>query len=143
MIVSKKAYYGLRAALALAQSNEPLSIHDLAQNEHLPQDYLEKILQGLRKAGIVEAKKGTTGGYFLARKAEDTNVWEILKVLDGPIKTFMPPIKGELPCFIPSHCQTNEIWRTLEMEIEQTLSKITLAHLIPQTTKEIISVTHC
>lgn len=132
MKVSKKAYYGLRAALALAQSSEPLSIRDLAQNEHLPQDYLEKILQELRKAGIVEAKKGTTGGYFLARKAEDTNVWEILKILDGPIRAFMPPVKGELPCFLPSHCQTSEVWRTLESEIEKSLSHITLASLIPK-----------
>lgn len=134
MKVSKKAYYGLRATLALAQAEKPLSIHALAEAEHLPEDYLEKILQSLRKAGLVEAKKGTTGGYSLAKPADTINMWGILLVLDGPIKTFVPPIKGTLPCFQPSHCQTNEVWRRLETEIEASLSRVTLASLIPRNT---------
>jgi len=126
MKVSKKAYYGLRAVLALAQSDRPLSIHAIAESEHLPEDYLEKILQTLRRAGLVEAKKGTSGGYSLIRPAKDMNVWEILGELDGPMKTFMPPVKGELPCLQVSHCQSNQVWRTLEQEIEKTLTNITL-----------------
>lgn len=132
MKVSKKAYYGLRAVLALAQSEKPLSIHSLAETEHLPEDYLEKILQHLRRAGMVEATKGTSGGYTLARPKEEVNVWEVLRELDGPIKTFAAPIKGTLPCLQPSHCQTNEVWRKLETEIESTLSHITLGSLIPE-----------
>lgn len=132
MKVSKKAYYGLRAVLALAQAQKPLSIHALAETEHLPEDYLEKILQILRRAGLVEAKKGTTGGYSLTRPPQEVTAWQILSELDGPIKTFTPPIKGTLPCLQPSHCQTNEVWRTLETEIEHTLSRITLQSLIPE-----------
>ena len=132
MKVSKKAYYGLRAVLALAQSEKPLSIHSLAETEHLPEDYLEKILQHLRRAGMVEATKGTSGGYALARPKEEVNVWEVLRELDGPLRTFAAPIKGTLPCLQPSHCQTNEVWRKLETEIESTLSHITLSSLIPE-----------
>lgn len=132
MKISRKTYYGLRAALTLAQSKEALSIHTIAEAEHLPEDYLEKILQNLRKAGIVEAKKGISGGYILARKARKITVWDILSVLDGPIKTFSTPTKGSLPCLQVSHCQTNEVWRTLENEIEKTLSKITLHQLVHQ-----------
>lgn len=134
MKVSKKSYYGLRAVLALAQADKPLSIHTLAEAEHLPEGYLEKILQGLRKEGLVEAKKGTAGGYSLARTKESINVWEVLRILDGPMKPFMPPIKGELPCFQPSHCQTNEVWRKLESEIETSLSRMTLSSLLPNHT---------
>jgi len=134
MKVSKKAYYGLRAILALAQAEKPLSTHALAQAEHLPEDYLEKIVQQLRRAGLVEAKKGVSGGYSLAKPAETTTVWEILRELDGPLQIFLPPVKGTLPCLQPSHCQTNEVWRKLETEIEDSLSKITLASLIPQHT---------
>lgn len=132
MKVSKKAYYGLRAVLALAQTGKALSIHSLAEAEHLPEDYLEKILQELRRAGIVEAKKGTAGGYSLTRSAKNLNVWDILRELDGPIKTFMPPVKGALPCLQVSHCQSNEVWRTLEKKIEETLSDISIESLISQ-----------
>lgn len=131
MKVSKKAYYGLRAVLALAQSDKPLSIHSVAETEHLPEEYLEKIVQQLRRVGLVEAKKGTGGGYSLTKPAKTTTVWEILKELDGPLQIFLPP-KGTLPCLQPSHCQTNEVWRKLEFEIESSLSKITLASLVPK-----------
>ncbi len=130
MKVSKKAYYGLRAVLTLAQAKEPLSIHTIAETEHLPEDYLEKILQTLRRGGIVEAKKGTTGGYILAKPIEKLSTWDILRVLDGPIKMFVPPVKGELPCLQVSHCQTNQVWRVLEEKIEQTLSNITLQSIL-------------
>lgn len=129
MKVSKKAYYGLRATIALAQAKKALSIHALAESEHLPEDYLEKILQALRKGGIVEATKGVAGGYMLARSATETSAWDILRVLDGPIEMFFPPVKGTLPCLQVSHCQTNQVWRTLEEKIEETLSDISLERL--------------
>ncbi len=129
MKVSKKAYYGLRAAIALAQSAHGFSIHALAESEHLPEDYLEKILQALRKAGLVEATKGVAGGYTLARPAKDMSAWDILRVLDGPIEMFSPPVTGSLPCLQVSHCQSNQVWRTLEEKIEQTLSEISLEHI--------------
>lgn len=136
MKISKKAYYGLRAAIALAQSETALSIHALAQTEHLPEDYLEKILQILRRSGIVEARKGTDGGYLLARPARKISVWDILRELDGPMKTFALPSPpaggGSLPCFQVSHCQSNQVWRTLEEKIEKTLSGITLETLTKQ-----------
>lgn len=130
MKVSKKAYYGLRAVLALAQVGKPLSIHALAKLEHLPENYLEKILQSLRRADLVIAQKGVAGGYTLARPAKEISVWNILRELDGPIKTFSTPVKGSLPCLQVSHCQTNEVWRTLEKQIEMTLSHITIEQLI-------------
>lgn len=135
MKVSKKAYYGLRAVLTLAQAKKPLSIHTIAETEHLPEDYLEKILQTLRRGKIVEAKKGTTGGYVLVRPIETITTWDILKILDGPIEMFMPPMKGELPCLQVSHCQTNQVWRVLEEKIEQTLSDITLDTILHSSSK--------
>lgn len=133
MKISKKAYYGLRAVIALGNTTTPISIHALAKAEHLPEDYLEKILQHLRRAAIVNARKGAEGGYLLARPANQISVWEILRELDGPIKTFTAPIKGTLPCLQGGHCQANEVWRTLETAIEKTLSQITLDTLIPHT----------
>lgn len=132
MKISRKSYYGMRAILTLAQADKPLSIHTLAETEHLPESYLEKILQCLRKGGLVEAKKGIEGGYFLSRPKESITVWEILQLLDGPAKPFLPPLKGTLPCLQPSHCQTNEVWRRLEQEIETSLGSITLGSLIPK-----------
>lgn len=131
MKISKKAYYGMRAAIRLASTEYPVSVHDLAMTERLPEDFLEKILQKLKKSGIVVAKKGAEGGYSLAQPACEVSAWDVLSALDSPFPRINPPTpKGVLPCSIPSHCQTNEIWRILETKMEKTLSDITLDSLI-------------
>lgn len=127
MKLSKKAYYGLRATLALLAAEKPLSIHVLAQSEGIPEDYLEKILQTLRRAGVVTATRGTAGGYQLAKT--DLNAWEVITALEGPLKVYAPATKGTLPCFQITHCQTNSVFRTLEESIGTTLKNIPLNSL--------------
>ncbi len=127
MKLSKKAYYGLRAALALSKAREPLSIHVLAETEGIPEDYLEKILQTLRKKGVVTAKRGTAGGYLLS--SSSTSAWDVVSALEGPLKVYAPAAKGVLPCFQITHCQTNSVFRILEENLERTLKNIPLTSL--------------
>lgn len=128
MKLSKKAYYGLRAALALSSAEKPLSIHVLAEKEGIPEDYLEKILQTLRKQGVVTAKRGTTGGYQLAHS--DISAWDVVTALEGPLKVYASSVKGALPCFQVTHCQTNSVFRSLEENLETTLKNISLKSLL-------------
>ena len=73
----------------------------------------------------MESTKGSDGGYAIADR--NTSAWDILRILDGPVKTFSPPLgKGTLPCDFPSHCRTNEALRKLEEAVKRTLSDITL-----------------
>lgn len=132
MKVSKKAYYGLRAIIALAHTKKPLSIHEIAVLEALPEDYLEKILQILRREGMVSAKKGTAGGYTLAQPIDKITTWDIIRILDGPIKMYSPKTGNALPCEQVSHCQTNLVIRSLETAIEKTLSHMTIKQLTQQ-----------
>lgn len=130
MKLSRKTYYGLRACLALAQTKDFLSIQALSEQENIPFGYLEKILQTLRKKGVVEAKKGTTGGYSLTSTPAHTSVWAIIEALEGPLKTFPAAEDGKLLCLHVSHCQTNEVLRTLDKAIENSLSHISLTNLL-------------
>ncbi|MCW1888092.1 MAG: Rrf2 family transcriptional regulator [Candidatus Moranbacteria bacterium] len=130
MKISKKAYYGLRASLALLETKKPLSIHVLAEKEGIPEDYLEKILQALRRQNLLEAERGTKGGYRI--KKNNLSAWDIISTLDGPLKLYPSLIKGSLPCFQPTHCQTNTIFRELEENLELTLKNIHLTSLINQ-----------
>jgi Rrf2 family protein len=133
MKLSKKAYYGLRASLALVSTKEPLSIHVLAKQEHIPEDYLEKILQELRRRGVVTAKRGTAGGYTLTKS--DLSAWDVVSALDGPLTMYAPTIKGALPCFQETHCQANALFRALEDSLEETLKDIPLSSLARVNTK--------
>lgn len=132
MKISKKAYYGLRALVGIAHFGE-ISAHALAIEENLPEDYLQKILQQLKRAGVISSEKGSAGGYSLAKNAKDISVWEIISTLDGEIVPFAPPkMTSSSPYPKLTHCQTNQVWRVLSQEIESVLSRITLAQLLSQ-----------
>lgn len=135
MKISKKAYYGLRAVVGIAHFGE-ISAHALAIEENLPEDYLQKILQQLKKAGVISSEKGATGGYSLARNEKDISVWEILTILDGGITPFAPPkMTSVSPYPKLTHCQTNLAWRKLGETIQNTLSAMSISDLITPPTK--------
>jgi Rrf2 family cysteine metabolism transcriptional repressor len=130
MKISKKAYYGLRAMVSLAKDPQVRSIHALAEEEGLPEDYLEKILQELRRAGLVEATKGQQGGYGLAIGPDLVTANHILRVLDGPLVPFpCSSSEGQGLCSHESGCATSNVWKKLNMALEDTLDSITLADL--------------
>lgn len=132
MRVSKKAYYGLRAIAALSEHGGEYSVHELARTEEMPEDYLHKILQSLRRANLVISEKGQSGGYSLARDITDISVWDVVMALDGGFKNFSPPkLSRTSPYPKLSHCQTNQVWKALEQSIKETLTKITLEQLLP------------
>jgi Rrf2 family protein len=130
MKISKKAYYGLRAMVYLARTQNICSIHTLAKEENLPEEYLEKIAQKLRRAGLIESVKGQSGGYQLALKPSLITANHILKTLDGSLVPFpcSSGVAGE-NCSQESRCATSNVWKKLSLALEDTLDAITLADL--------------
>ena len=76
MILSKKTRYAIVALTRLAREfgNGPIQIREIAQDEKIPQRFLENILLELRKLGILGSKLGKEGGYFLLKKPDDVNL---------------------------------------------------------------------
>ena len=84
--ISAKTDYAIRALLALADSpGGPVSVEALASAQQLPRKFLEAILSDLRRAGIVASQRGATGGYTLARPADQISLGEVFRVVDGPL----------------------------------------------------------
>jgi len=86
-VLSRKAKYGLKALLALAEhaNQGPVLISELATRDGIPRKFLESILLELRRRGLVESKKGKGGGYFLRRKPEEITFSDVIRALDGPL----------------------------------------------------------
>ncbi len=87
-MLTRKGKYGLKAAvhLALSPSDRWILVADIAKSNVIPKKFLDNILQDLRNAGIVLAKKGKGGGYMLARSAAKITVGEVIRILDGPLE---------------------------------------------------------
>ena len=86
-MLSKKAKYGLKALLYLADRPEekPVLIAEIAERERIPKKFLDMILLELRNAGLLFSRKGKGGGYSLALPPERIPIGTVIRLLDGPL----------------------------------------------------------
>jgi Rrf2 family transcriptional regulator, cysteine metabolism repressor len=92
MKVSLRATYGIMAAVDLAMhfGTAPVQAKSIARRQAIPARFLEQVLYGMKKAGLVSSLRGAQGGYILSKKPSDVSVVEILEALDGPLL----PLRG-------------------------------------------------
>lgn len=86
-MLSKKSQYAFKALAYLTEKfNEgPVLISEIARKKKIPLKFLENILLELKKAGILDSKKGKGGGYFLKQPPEKIKVATVIRLINGPI----------------------------------------------------------
>ncbi|MFT3727107.1 MAG: Rrf2 family transcriptional regulator [Terricaulis sp.] len=88
-MLTNKAKYALRAMIDLAVhsggENQTRMISEIAKDQHIPRRFLENILLEMRNEGFVVSYRGKTGGYALARDADEISFADIIRVIDGPL----------------------------------------------------------
>jgi Rrf2 family protein len=86
-MLSMKSQYAFKALTYLSEKfNEgPVLISEIAAKKKIPIKFLESILLELKKADILDSKKGKGGGYFLKQKPEKVKVSTIIRLINGPI----------------------------------------------------------
>lgn len=86
-MLSKKSQYAFKALTYLSEKfNEgPVLISEIAKKKKIPLKFLENILLELKKAGILDSKKGKGGGYFLIKSPDKVKVATIIRLINGPI----------------------------------------------------------
>ncbi len=62
-----------------------VQIPEIAEKQKIPKKFLEQILLELKRAGILESRRGKQGGYLLARSADEITYGEVLRLVDGPV----------------------------------------------------------
>jgi Rrf2 family protein len=87
MAITQKSKYALRATLELALrfGQGPISIAQIAKAQAIPARFLEAILAQLKRAGLVESRRGNEGGYVLARPPLHVSVGDVLRVVQGSL----------------------------------------------------------
>jgi Rrf2 family transcriptional regulator, cysteine metabolism repressor len=137
MMFSTKAEYGVRVMAHLAKTNgdQPISLGSIADAEGLPLAYLEHLVQRLRKAELVESRRGAHGGYTLARPAAEITMAEVVAALEGdiaPIECITADADGVLTCAREGSapCPTKLLWTRVQGSIVRTLTDMTLDDLV-------------
>ena len=86
MELSCKSEYAILALLEMAthyQNGEPMQIRQIANQQNIPDRYLEQLLATLRRGGIIKSQRGSKGGYLLAREPRKITLLDILECLEG------------------------------------------------------------
>lgn len=86
-MLSKKSQYAFKALSYLAEkfNSGPVLISDISKKKRIPLKFLENILLELKRAQILDSKKGKGGGYFLQKKPEDVSLAQVIRLVNGPI----------------------------------------------------------
>ncbi|WP_314192753.1 Rrf2 family transcriptional regulator [uncultured Arthrobacter sp.] len=69
--------------LSWASGGEPISSGRLAELYKLPPAYLNKQLQCLVRAGVLQSVSGPRGGFQLARRADRISVLDVVLAIEG------------------------------------------------------------
>jgi Rrf2 family protein len=134
--LSKKTQYTLRALYSLARryGQGPVLSATLSEEETIPQKFLEQILVGLKKEGLVDSKKGKGGGYTLADPPETITVGKVIRLVEGPLAPL--PCASERAfrkcdeCVDDRFCGTKLVMREVRDAMAGILDGITLAEVV-------------
>jgi Rrf2 family protein len=128
MRVSAKVDYAVRAAVELArrESDGPVKGDVIGEAQGIPFKFLENILAELRTEGIVMSRRGSDGGYWLARPAAEITVAQVVRAVEGPIAA----VRGQRPTEVdypPSSAALRDVWVALRASLRMVLDRVTLA----------------
>jgi len=125
-VLSKQAHHALKAMLQLAA--DPLvwqSTHSLAAAQTLPEPMLEQLLLRLRRAGVLVARRGRTGGYRLGRAASQISVAAVLAGLGEEAAEQAGDVDAS-----PADQVTAALARRLERVRQRALAELSLEDLL-------------
>jgi Rrf2 family protein len=130
MRISAKADYAVRAAveLAAASDEKPVKAERIATAQEIPLNFLENILGELRHAGIVRSHRGADGGFRLAKPADQINVADIIRAVEGPLASVRggPPEETAYPGASEA---LPRVWIAVRANLRSVLERTTVADI--------------
>lgn len=134
MKISTRGRYALRFMIDLAQHNNGgyTALKDISVRQEISIKYLEQITSLLSKFGLVISERGPQGGYKLARKPDEYNVGEILRITEGNLAPVACLDGTENTCEKHDICKTLPLWEGLQRVVNEYLDGVSLEDLVHQ-----------
>jgi len=135
MKLSSQEEYGLRCLLRVGREGPEgsVTIAQVSRSEGITEPNVAKMMRVLRQGGFIQSTRGQSGGYSLARPAEQILLGEALACLGGRIyePAFCESHTGiERLCTHMPDCSIRSVWRMVQQAVDQVLGKITLRDLL-------------
>lgn len=131
MKLSTRVRFGLRIMVQIAAEagDKPVFSRRIALTQSISEAYVDQILLPLRAGGLLVSQRGRSGGYRLARPAQDITVLDIVKVLEGDV-CMVDCVDHPEVCARRDTCPTRPVWEALSHAVRHTLGCVTLAQLV-------------
>jgi Rrf2 family protein len=131
MKISTRSRYGMRLMLELAlkHGKGPMFLKDISSRQDVSEKYLGQIIIPLKARGLVNAFRGSHGGYTLSREPGKITLREIVEVLENGMN-IVECVRNPSVCKRSETCITQGVWTKVEKAILETLEGITLADLV-------------
>lgn len=131
MQITRQAEYAIRIMLELAKLSpgEIIQSRFIAENQNLPDKFVQKIIQILVRSGFVESRRGTMGGVRLSVPADSITIADIIASVEGKI-AINPCLKESHHCSNQPHCRVRKVIQRGQEALLKELSRDTLADLI-------------
>ncbi len=124
---SEATALALHAMALVAQARGPVSAKEIAQHLQASEAHVAKVLHILAQAGLLDAKRGPSGGYILARPKEEITLLQIYEVVEGPLRQDRC-VFNESVCK-QARCILNGLVAQVRREVAKYLESTTLADL--------------
>ncbi|HET7069143.1 MAG TPA: Rrf2 family transcriptional regulator [Nocardioides sp.] len=133
MRVSAKADYALRALIEMAARAEgdgarPVSAEELGRLQDIPHNFLQAILADLRRADIVHAQRGQSGGWRLAKAAGTVSVADVIRAVDGPLVSVYG-LRPEAVSYNERAATLQRVWIAARHSLRDVFEQVSVADL--------------
>lgn len=130
MRVSTKSDYALRALIELAvePADRAITADELGQRQEIPHGFLQAILGDLRKADILLSQRGKSGGWRLARPADQVTIADVIRAVDGPLVSVYG-VRPESVSYIGRAEVLKPVWIAARDALREVLETVTIAEL--------------
>jgi len=131
MKISTKGRYALRMMIDIAcqKNGEWISIKDISQRQGISIKYLEQIVTGLTKSGLLLSSRGPQGGYMLSKSPDKYTAGQIIRAIEGNLSPVTCLEDRSNQCDRRSICPTINFWEGLYSVINEYVDSVTLQDL--------------
>lgn len=134
MKLSLRGEYALRALLVLGLSYDQsvVRIQTISEQQNIPKRFLEQILNDLKSAGLVQSRRGVSGGYRLARRPEEITLAAVVRHIEGalaPVSCVSERFYEKCSCPDESRCAIRSVMKEIREAIVKVAERVTIAEL--------------
>ena len=130
MQVSKTLDYAVRSLIYMGNHEIPrMSMKEISQAQHIPQNYLAKIMRRLVERGLVRSMVGPEGGYFLRKTPKEISLKDIYEAVEGELRV-IDCMDQDSVCALYENCTQLPVWDKLKVSMIKLLENTTLEDLL-------------